>query len=323
MLGWDIQDARRDGQNVEHAGLGQCGVDGLGRGVFGDDEPAARSLRATLVQVDSGGVVGQVGIVDAVAAHALALGPLAAQTGILAQAVGELPGLGDEHGQRLAVAQVEHGGGLGHGGSGGFVLGIRGLLLGICAGRSFECRGGVVERGPNLNSRLLVIGHDSDGARRLGMERAGHKAIAGERGDRCRSELGRAAQLADQRHGVVHERKRCLGRIRDHGGAGDSACMVQHGGGLGSAKVDKTLVAGALDHALCGLAGGGVDVYGHDARLSLACCRFALARLGKQLLPQGGVVQLPALKAPVLACGTRGAVGQNVHCLQQQTAAGA
>ena len=173
MLGWDIQDARRDGQNVEHAGLGQCGVDGLGRGVFGDDEPAARSLRATLVQVDSGGVVGQVGIVDAVAAHALALGPLAAQTGILAQAVGELPGLGDEHGQRLAVAQVEHGGGLGHGGSGGFVLGIRGLLLGICAGRSFECRGGVVERGPNLNSRLFVVGHDGNGARGLGMERAG------------------------------------------------------------------------------------------------------------------------------------------------------
>ena len=110
MLGRNIKDARRDGQDVEHAGLGQRGIDGLGRGVFGDDEPAARRLRAALVQVDGGGVVGQVGIVDAVAAHALALGPLAAQTGILAQAVGELLGLGDEHGQRLAVAQVEHGG---------------------------------------------------------------------------------------------------------------------------------------------------------------------------------------------------------------------
>ena len=99
--------------------------------------------------------------------------------------------------------------------------------------------------------------------------------------------------------------------------------MVQHGGGLGGAKVDKTLVAGALDHALGSLAGGGVDVYGHDARLPLARCRLALARLGKQLLPQGGIVQLPALKAPALACGARGAVGQNVHGFQQQAAAGA
>ena len=99
--------------------------------------------------------------------------------------------------------------------------------------------------------------------------------------------------------------------------------MVQHGGGLGGAKVDKTLVAGALDHALGSLAGGGVDIYGHDARLALARCRLALARLGKQLLPQGGVVQLPALKTPVLACKTRGAVSQNVNGFQQQTAAGA
>ena len=312
MLGWDIQDARRDGQNVEHAGLGQCGVDGLGRGVFGDDEPAARSLRATLVQVDSGGVVGQVGIVDAVAAHALALCPLATQAGVLAQAVGELPGLGDEHGQRLAVAQVEHGGGLGHGGSGGFVVGfvgIRNLGLGICAGRSFECRGGVVERGPNLNSRLLVIGHDGDGARGLGMERAGQQSVAGERGDRRRGKLGRAVQLADERHGVMHERKRRLGRIRDHGGTGDGARVVQYGGGLGGAKIDKSLVASALDHALGSLAGGGVDVYGHDACLALACRRLALARLGAQLLPQGNIVQLPALKAPALAGGARGAVG--------------
>ena len=99
--------------------------------------------------------------------------------------------------------------------------------------------------------------------------------------------------------------------------------MVQHGGGLGGAKVDKTLVTSALDHALGGLASGGVDVCGHDARLPLARCRLALARLGKQLLPQSGVVQLPALKAPALACGARGAVGQNVRALQQQAAAGA
>ena len=281
VLGRNIQDTRRDGQNVEHTGLGQCGVDGLGRGVFGDDEPAARRLRAALVQVNGGGVVGQVGIVDAVAAHALALCPLATQACVLAQAVGELLGLGDEHGQRPAVAQVERGGRLGHGGVGGFVLSVCGLLLGICAGRSFECRGGVVERGPNLNSCLFIIGHDGDGARGLGMERAGHKAIAGERGDRCRSEFGRAAQLADQRHGVVNERKRCLGRICDHGGTGDGSCVVQYSGGLGGAKIDKALVTGTLNHALSGLAGGGVNIHGNDARLALACRRLALARFGE------------------------------------------
>ena len=154
------------------------------------------------------------------------------------------------------------------------------------------------------------------------MERAGQQSIAGERGDRRRGKLGRAAQLADECHSVMHERKRCLGRIRDHGGTGDGARVVQYGGGLSGAKVDKTLVAGTLDHALGSLAGGGVDVYGHDARLPLARYRLALARLGKQLLPQGGIMQLPALKAPVLACGTRGAVGQNVHGFQQQAAAG-
>ena len=181
----------------------------------------------------------------------------------------------------------------------------------------------MVERGPDFDGRLLVVGHDGNRALGLGVERAGQQSVAGERGDRRRSELGRAAQLADQRHGVVHERKRCLGRIRDHGGAGDSACVVQYGCGLGGAKIDKALVAGALDHALSGLAGGGVNIHGHDACLALACCRLALAYLGKQLLPQSGVVQLPALKAPALACGARGAVGQNIHGLQQQTAAGA
>ena len=34
-------------------------------------------------------------------------------------------------------------------------------------------------------------------------------------------------------------------------------------------------------------------------------------------------MQLPTLKTPVLADGARGAVGQDIHGLQQQTAAGA
>ena len=79
----------------------------------------------------------------------------------------------------------------------------------------------------------------------------------------------------------MHERKRGLGGVCDHDGTGDNARMVQYGGGLGGAKIDKALVAGALDHALGGLAGSGVDVYGNDARLALACCGLAPARLGE------------------------------------------
>ena len=181
----------------------------------------------------------------------------------------------------------------------------------------------MVERGPDFDGRLLVIGHDGDGARRLGVERAGQQSVAGERGDRRRGKLGRAAQLTDQRHGVVHERKRGLGGVCDHGGTGDGARVVQYGCGLGGAKIDKALVTGTLDHALSGLAGGGVNIHGNDARLALACRRLPLARFGTQLLPQGSVMQLPALKAPALACGARGAVDQNIHGLQQQAAAGA
>ena len=181
----------------------------------------------------------------------------------------------------------------------------------------------MVKRGPDLDSRLLVIGHDGDGALGLGVERTGHKAVAGERGDRCRSKLGRAAQLADQRHGIVHERQRGLGGVRDDGGTGDNARVIQHGGGLGGAKIDKALVAGALDHALGGLAGGRINVHGNDARLALARGGLAFTSLGKQLLPQGSVVQLPALKAPALAGGARCTVGQDIHGLQQQAAAGA
>ena len=101
------------------------------------------------------------------------------------------------------------------------------------------------------------------------------------------------------------------------------ARVVQYGCGLGGAKIDKALVAGALNHALGSLAGGGVNIRGHDARLALAGCGLAFTSLGKKLLPQSGVVQLPTLKAPALAGGARSAIGQDIHGLQQQAAAGA
>ena len=172
-------------------------------------------------------------------------------------------------GSGLPSPESRHGGRLGHGGGGAaFIIGIVGicsLALSIRTGRSLKRRGGLVERGPDFDGRLLVVGHDGDRALGLGVERAGQQSVAGERGDRRRGKLGRAAQLTDERHGVMHERKRCLGRICDHGGTGDGARMVQHGGGLGGAKINKALVAGTFDHALGGLAGGGVNIHGHDA----------------------------------------------------------
>ena len=59
-------------------------VDALGCGVLLDDKPApslvaaARGL-ARLVEVDGDGVVGEVCVVDAVAAHVFALRPLGAE----------------------------------------------------------------------------------------------------------------------------------------------------------------------------------------------------------------------------------------------------
>ena len=99
--------------------------------------------------------------------------------------------------------------------------------------------------------------------------------------------------------------------------------MVQRGGGLGGAKVDKTLVAGALDHALGSLAGGGVDICGHDARLALACCRLALARSASSCSHRAASCSCQPSKPQCLACGAGAAVGQNVHGFQQQAAAGA
>ena len=140
VIGIDLQDARGEREDVEQARLGQGGIDLARCGVFGDDEPAPGRCGAALVQVDCRGVVGQVRVVNAVASHAFALRPLAAQLGDLAQAAGKLLGLGDEDGAGLAVAQVDEDGG-GGGGDVGFdgVVRGRGALSGHVALSGGDC----------------------------------------------------------------------------------------------------------------------------------------------------------------------------------------
>ena len=89
----------------------KLGVYGLGRRVLGDDEPAPRGLGCALKEIDGCGVVGQVGVVDAVAGDALARRPLAPQSRDLDEAAGKLLGLGHKDRDGLALANVY--GGLG------------------------------------------------------------------------------------------------------------------------------------------------------------------------------------------------------------------
>ena len=94
VLRQHVENARGDGEDVEHACLRECVVDGLGRGIFSDDEPtlglARRRGLGALEKVDRRRVVGQVGIVNAVAAHAFATRPFATGSRIFAQTIGEL-----------------------------------------------------------------------------------------------------------------------------------------------------------------------------------------------------------------------------------------
>ena len=92
-----VQDARGDGQHVHEAPAGKLAVNALGGGVLADLQPAAAALQA-LVELDGHGVVGQIGVVDAVAADVLAAGPLGAQLGHLGQAAGKLVARGHQHG---------------------------------------------------------------------------------------------------------------------------------------------------------------------------------------------------------------------------------
>ena len=114
VLGLHAEHDGGDGEHVEQAAVRQLGVDVLGRGVLLHHEPtavgvaAARCL-ACLIEVDGHGVVGQVGVVDAVAGDSLALGPLGAQLGHLLQTRGELVGVGDEHGDGGAVLEGDAG----------------------------------------------------------------------------------------------------------------------------------------------------------------------------------------------------------------------
>ncbi|MNZ16763.1 hypothetical protein D3C78_337430 [compost metagenome] len=78
----DAQGLRNRCQGVEQTRLGFLRVDRTWRGVFLHVHPI-------LIQVDGQGVLGHVGIVQAITADVVALGPLAQLLEVLLQAVGE------------------------------------------------------------------------------------------------------------------------------------------------------------------------------------------------------------------------------------------
>ena len=105
--GVHVQNARRYGQHVEKAPARKARVHVARRGVLGDVEPAARRGRPA-VQVNRDGVVRQVGVVDAVAAHILARSPLGAELGHLGEASGKLVRCPHQHGNAARVSAQLH-----------------------------------------------------------------------------------------------------------------------------------------------------------------------------------------------------------------------
>ena len=332
VIGIDLQDARGEREDVEQARLGQGGIDLARCGVFGDDEPAPGRCGAALVQVDGRGVVGQVRVVDAVASHAFALRPLAAQLGDLAQATGKLLGLGDEDGAGLAVAQVDEGGG-GGGGDVGFdgVFRGRGALSGHVALSGADC---AVCRRKDAELGFFVVRHDAQGARGLA-EGADEQVIAGEghgghgaqhgadgvgptgAGVQARGEVEHAGHFGDRRFGGVEEDEAArlsAAACGHHELAGD---LVE----VGLGKDHAVGEAGGFEDAA--RAGDGVPgrVGGDDAGDAALCELGAAIGLVEQLAPCGRVVFRPALETPAPALETGRAVGQDRGRLEHHAAA--
>ena len=97
-----------DRQHVEQAPARELGVHPTRGGVLGDLEPATRGLGA-LVELDGDGVVGQVGVIDAVAGHVLATRPLGAEARHLREPAGKLVGGGHEHARAPAARKLNRG----------------------------------------------------------------------------------------------------------------------------------------------------------------------------------------------------------------------
>ncbi len=332
VIGIDLQDARGEREDVEQARLGQGGIDLARCGVFGDDEPAPGRCGAALVQVDCSGVVGQVRVVNAVASHAFALRPLAAQLGDLAQATGKLLGLGDEDGAGLAVAQVDEGGG-GGGGDVGFdgVFRGHGVLGGHVALSGADC---AVCRRKDGELGFFVVRHDAQGTRGLA-EGADEQVIAGEGhgghgaqhgadgvGPACasvqaRGEVEHAGHFGDRRFGGVEEDEPARFSAAACGHHEFARDLIE----VGLGKDHAVGEAGGLEDAA--RAGDGVSgrVGGDDAG-DAALCEFGAAiGLVEEFAPCGSVVLRPALEAPVPALEAGCAVGQDRGGLEHHAAA--
>ena len=289
-------------------------------GILGNHEPAARGRGTAFVQVDGGGVIGQVGIVDAVAGDALALRPLAALLSDFAQTARELLGLGQHDGAGLTIAQVDGGGARGCDSLVVCGLGVLEVTL-----REFDER---EELGP------LVVRHDGQ-ATAGGAEGLLEDVVAREDGDGLADEgfpkgCARAgAQVGNEGEKARQLGEGDLGRVDDD--AADDLGVADSGNGefaddflrVGLGEDHAVREAGCLEDAARARDGVTGNVGGKNARRAVARRVDAPERLFAQGEPRGFVVLRPCFEPPVVALEAGRAVGEDLGCLQHDAAASA
>ena len=276
--------ARRDGEHVQQATVRELEVHAARGRVLGDLQPASRGLRA-LVELDRHGVVRQVGIVDPVASHVLAPGPLGAELRHLGEAARKLLGAGHEHGHAL-----------------------RGD---VDAGRRLH----VIATRVAADGRRVAAHDDLRGGVRRDAQRGVEGGPASEGDDRQARDRGRRRE----RGGLARERRLAdPGEVAGHkGGRGGAGGVGRLGGGEkrrlhGHARSAKSLAAR-------GGRAGPVVADDERARVPLAR-RGTVVGLVEKRLPGGIVVLGPARKAPASAQKPRRAIERGTGGLHEHAA---
>ncbi len=308
VLGRNAEHHGCDGEHVEQAAVGQLQVNLLGRGVLLHHEPtavgvAAARVLARLVEVDGHGVVGQVGVVDAVAADVLALGPLGAQLGHLLQAGGKLVRGGHEHGDGGAVLERDGGARRGRGGVGGCGAGVSRAVGGAGSGCP-GCARGCAGRPDFVHAQRGLVAADERVVALRGLKaqrgvEAAPKADGGKPAA-LRQGVGERGGVPQGRHLAGELLAAQPGEVADaergHGlGARERTGKLACGDGL-----HLNVEAGGTKGAADGRGGAGTIVERDDAQAlgALGPGLGALVGLGKQPVPGLGVVAEPVVKAP-------------------------
>ncbi len=323
ILGLHAEHGGGDGKHVKQATVGELEVDALGRGVLLHHEPAAVGVAAArgltcLVEVDGHGVVGQVGVVDAVAGDVLAACPLGAQLGDLLQACGELVGGGHEHRDGRAV--LEGDGGARRGAAGGAAL--RHALVVVAGGGGgcghlVDAQRGLVaadERVVALGGRKAKRGVQAFAKADGGEPAALRQGVSQRRGATKRCHLA-GEFLAAQPRQVANAQRSGSGDARER--------AVELGGG--GRRLYLNGKAGGAKGAADGRGGAGSVVERDNAQLlgARGAGLGALVGLGHEPAPRFGVVAEPAVKAPARAQKARGAVERRTCRLNHELAGAA